>query len=200
MTEVKVVLSENDVGFGNLAGALSGRLPGWNARCMLSELRECCRVLAAQSTKLALLRFQLELLSLLSFTPVPQGRLLRASRVFSEFPCQRYRTGMTITDANGHKSLNVDRQIFRRLVIERLVPSSNALISIYAMVQRAADTWLSILEYVWNAPHVPSISEWWIPGWWACFSGGYYRNYRRGGGLKPGGGWLPGAPGKPGGN
>lgn len=28
MTEVVVVLSENDVGFGNLAGALSGRLPG----------------------------------------------------------------------------------------------------------------------------------------------------------------------------
>lgn len=32
------------------------------------------------------------------------------------------------------------------------------------------------------------------------FFGGYYRDYRRGGGLKPGGAWLPGAPGKPGGN
>lgn len=52
---------ENDVGFGNLAGALSGRLPG--LECSDCELSECCRVLAAQSTKSALLGFQLELLS-----------------------------------------------------------------------------------------------------------------------------------------
>lgn len=52
---------ENDVGFGNLAGALSGRLPG--LECSGCKLSECCRGLAAQSTKSALLRFQLELLS-----------------------------------------------------------------------------------------------------------------------------------------
>lgn len=45
----------------------------------------------------------------------------------------------TITDANGHVLLNINWQMFRRLVIERFVPSSNASISIYAMVQRAAD-------------------------------------------------------------
>lgn len=128
---------ENDVGFGNLAGALSGRLPG--LECSGCKLTECCRVLAAQSTKSGLLRFQLELLSA---SPLPVLKVACSGYHVCVFgvSISKIQDDTTVTDANGQGSINSSRQRFRGLAIERFVPSSNALISIYAMVQRTAES------------------------------------------------------------